>query len=348
MTRFVNIAAKSLAVLCAICFVVTAVSSLLLFNFEQRAFNPNIYTEVLVNENVYQSLPSLLGSVLVKDAGIKGTPFANQLTGENWAALIQTLLPPEQLQAMTEDAVTQIFAYLNNKNSNPHISLMPLKLRLSGPAGLDATINLLHTQPDCTFEQVAQMAASSGPVLCNPPQIVLNFAKPVIQTQLNLITANLPDQISLLSANAPPPKAGSIRNIRLAMQFSPLLPVVFLLLVTLFMVRTFKGWMIWWGWPILIAGTIGAVSGFNGEPLFRMALENYISTRTQLSIPPELLSAMHGVMDQVLRKIFQPVVWQALILVGIGLIMLLIGLIISRMEKHQRIERSEAKTQMGI
>ncbi len=48
-------------------FIVTALAALFLYNLEQRAFNPNTYKEALVNENFYQSLPSLLGQVLARD-----------------------------------------------------------------------------------------------------------------------------------------------------------------------------------------------------------------------------------------------------------------------------------------
>ena len=348
MSSFLSFLSKVAAVLCAICFVGTALTSLLLFNVEQQAFNPNIYKEAMVNTSFYQSLPSVLGQVLEKDTTFGSTAFAKYLTSENWANVIHTLLPPEQLQAMTEDAVTQIFAYLNDETNNPHLSLMPLKERLPGPSGMTAAINLIHAQPNCTPEQLAQMVVSFGQVLCNPPQAVLNLAKPAIQAQLDLIATNIPDQISFIDANTPKPRAGNLRNIRLAMQLSPLFPLIFLFLITLFVVRTFKGWMAWWGWPILLTGTMGALSGFNGAPIFRMVLENYISTRTQLSIPPELTAAMHAVADEVLREILRPAGWQAVVMAGIGLIMLLIGWMISHSEKSRRVKRSEAKTQVGI
>ncbi len=143
----------------------------------------------------------MLGQVLAKDSSESNTPFVKQLTSENWATIIQTLLPPEQLQTMTEEAITQIFAYLNNETNDPHISLLPLKQRLSGPAGMNAAISLIHAQPNCTAEQVAQLISSFGQVLCNPPQDVLNQAKPILQTQLNLIAANIPDQISIIGTN---------------------------------------------------------------------------------------------------------------------------------------------------
>jgi hypothetical protein len=338
--------AKITAVLCAIFFIATTLAALFLFNMERRAFNPNPYKVALANENFYQSLPSILGQVLAKDASQSNMPFARQLTSENWATIVQTLLPPEQLRAMTEDAITQIFAYLNNETNNPQVSLLPLKQRLSGPAGLDAAISLIHAQPDCTAEQLAQLIASFGQVLCNPPQDVLNLAKPILQSQLNVIATQIPDQISLMGADSQSQRLRNLRFIRFIMQLSPLIPLAFLFGVTIFAVRTFKGWMAWWGWPLLIAGVIGALSGFNGAPLFRPALENYILGRASSTIPPELSGAVRAVMDAVLREIFQPAGRQALILAGVGFLMLIIVLIISRVGKNRRIKRSEAETKI--
>ena len=346
MKHLMNIIARIIAVVCVILFIVTALTALFLYNLEQRAFNPNTYKEALVNENFYQSLPSLLGQVLARNSGTSNTPFVKQLTSENWTTIIQTLLPPEQLQTMTEQAITQIFAYLNNETNDPHISLLPLKQRLSGPAGLNAAISLIHAQPNCTAEQVAQLISSFGQVLCNPPQDVLNLAKPILQTQLNMTAANIPDQISMVGANVSPTRVRNLRVVRLIMQLSPLLPLALLFAITIFAVRTFKSWLRWWGWPFLLAGVIGAISGFSGAPLFRQALENYISTRTQLTIPPELADAVRAVMDEVLKEIIQPAGWQALTLAGIGLLLLILAIIISRVEKNRSIKRSEAETQI--
>jgi hypothetical protein len=341
-----SILARIIAVLYAIFFVLTAVSALFLFNLEQRAFNPNTYKDALVGENFYQSLPPLLGQMLAKSASENNMPFVQQLTSEDWAAIIQTVMPAEQLQAMTEEAITQIFAYLNNETNDPHISLLPLKQKLAGPAGLNAAIHLIHSQPDCTAEQLVQLIASFGQVLCNPPQDILNLAKPILQAQLNSIAANIPDRISLASAGPQSPRLRSLRVIRLIMQFSPLIPLAFLFAVTLFAVRTFKGWLKWWGWPFLIAGAIGAILGISGAPYLRLALENFVLHRTQLTIPPELSNVAGAVMDSILREIFRPAGWQALILAGVGLLMLVIAFIISRQEKNRRIERSEAETQI--
>jgi hypothetical protein len=350
MKRFANNVlsafAKIIAFIFAIFFIAATLAALFLFNTERIAFNPNSYKVALANANFYQSFPSILASVLAKDASESNMPFARQLTSENWTTIAQTLLPPEQLHAMTEEAITQIFAYLNNETSDPQVSLLPLKQRLSGPAGLDAAINLIHAQPNCTAEQLAQLTDSFGQVLCNPPKDTLNLAKPILQSQLNVIATQIPDQISLMGADSQSLRLRNPRLIRFIMQLSPLIPLAFLFGIAIFAVRTFRGWLAWWGWPFLVAGAIGAVSGFSGAPLLRTAIENYILHRTQLTIPPELADVARTVMDDVLRKIFQPVGWEALILAGIGLILLVTVFVASQVEKSQRIIRSEAETKI--
>jgi len=346
MNLISSVLARVIAILCTILFILTALAALVVFNLEQRGLNPNTYKEALTTENFYQSLPTLLGQVLAMDENKSNTPYLRQLTSEDWTTIIQTLLPPEQLRAMTEEGITQIFAYLNGQTSDPHISLLPLKQRLSGTAGMNVALNLIHAQPNCTAEQLAQLIASLGQVLCNPPQNMLNLAKPIIQTQLTSIAGALPDQISLAGANISSLRLRNVRFIRLMMQLSPLIPLAFLFGVTIFAVRTFKDWMGWWGWPLVFTGVVGAIFGFGGNPLLGTAIEDSIARRTQLTDSPQLTEGIRAVIAAVLREVFQPAGWQALTLAVIGLLMLIIALITSQAEKGRRIKQSEAETEI--
>ena len=167
----------------------------------------------------------------------------------------------------------------------------------------------------------------------------------MIQDQLNSIAADLPDQMPLVAAQGDAPRLRNLRNLRLAMQLSPLLPMLFLLGVTLFGVRTLKGWLAWWGWSFLITGLIGAVLGLSGALPLRQALEDYVSDRMLLSMLPELAGALRSVLDQVLREIIEPAGWQALILAAVGLLML-IGAAIAARGQQRRLRRAEAETQV--
>ncbi len=334
-----------LAVVCAILFVVTAVTGLILFNLESRAFNPGTYKQALVDENFYQQFPAVLGDLLEANLSQNSNTFARQLTADNWATLIQALLPPQQLQSMTEDTLTQLFGYLNGEISDPRISLLSLKHSLASQAGLDAAIAIIHAQPACTVDQLAMMAASFGQVFCNPPEQILNLARPVIQAQLEAAAAAIPEDVPLAGPDSSP-RLGELRALRLAMRLSPLIPLAFLLGITIFAVRSFRGWLAWWGWPLLTGGSLGALAGFAGAPLLRVFLERFLAQRIPLTLPVELTNTLRAVADAALHRMLQPGGWEGLGMALIGLVMILISLAISSGEKSQRLARSEAKTQV--
>ncbi len=336
----------TLAVVCALLAVLTAVAALLLFNVERRAFEPATYKQALVEQNFYQQFPAVLGDLLERNVSSNNAGFVKQLTANNWATLIQTLLPPRQLQAMTEDALTQIFGYLNGELPNPTLSLLPLKQGLASQEGLDAVILIIHSQPPCTLEQLAKIVTSFGEVLCNPPDDVLNLAKPVIKTQLLAVAAALPDAVPLAGPDASATTLRDLRVLRLAMRLSPLIPLAFLLGITVLVVRSLKDWLAWWGWPLLSAGLLGAISGFAGSPIFRLFIERFLARRIPLSVPAEMANAVRAVADAALRQMLIPAGWEGLALAVLGLAMILISFAVSSNDQSRRLARSEARTQV--
>lgn len=59
---------KTLAGLCALFFVITAVAALLLFNLERRALNSSTYKQALHDQGIYEQLPALVGEMMVASA----------------------------------------------------------------------------------------------------------------------------------------------------------------------------------------------------------------------------------------------------------------------------------------
>ncbi len=346
MQKIMKYVLGTLAVLCAIFFVGTAMAALILFNVERRAFDPATYKQALIDENFYQQFPAVLGDLLEKNVSNNTTNFVKQLTANNWATIIQALLPPQQLQSMTEDTLSQIFGYINGEISNPRLSLLPLKQGLASQAGLDAAITIIHSQPACTLDQIAKMVTSFGQELCNPPEQMLNLARPVIQAQLNAAAAAIPDDISLGGPEASNTRLKDLRTMRLAMRLSPLIPLAFLFGITIFAVRTLKGWLAWWGWPMLIAGILGSLSGFAGAPFFRLLVERFLARRIPITMPQELVNAVRAVADAALRQMLLPAGWEGLVLAILGLIMVLVSFAISAGQKAKQLARSEAKTQV--
>ncbi len=247
---------------------------------------------------------------------------------------------------MTEEAITQIFGYLNGENSDPRLSLLPLKSELASQAGVDAAITIIHAQPPCTLDQLVKMAASFGQELCDPPEQVLNIAKPIIQAQLKAAAIAIPAEVPLVRPGASPNSLGELKTLRLIMRLSPLVPLAFLLGITILVVRSLKGWLAWWGWPLLFAGSFSAFSGFASAPSFRLLVERFLARRLPLTFPPDITNTLRAVADAAIRQMLHPAGWEGLVMAAIGLIMILVSFAVSAGEKAKRLARSEAKTQI--
>jgi len=336
-----------IAVIFTILFVITALITLLVFNIERQAFNPATYEQALVKENFYQQFPALLANVVSKNLGTSAPPFAKQMSAAEWKTLIEALLPPQQLQAMTEDALTQIFAYINGETQTPYLSFAPLKQSLSSSKGLDAALTIIKSQPDCTVAQLANMIASFGQELCNPPAQMLKLVSPFIQAELQAVAAAIPDQVDLIHTNTASQQSAmeTLKVLRLVMRLSPLLPLALLFAITLIAVRSFKSWLNWWGWPLLLTGLPGAVIGFGGAPLLRTMMERAISKRLPADIPLEVMDTIRKIVDASLREMLKPAGWEGLFLFVAGVCMVLIAAFLHLREK-EKVKTSEATTQI--
>ncbi len=329
--------ARILAILLIALIVITGPASLVLFNLERQAFNAATYEQALVSKNFYEHLPALLADVLKKNISNSAPPIVQRMSVEQWRVLLTDLLPPQQLEAMTQDALNQIFAFLNGRTEVPRISLVEVKRSLGGPAGLAAVLTIIQAQPACTLEQLARVITSLGQDLCNPPPGILDLARPVIEDQLRLAALAIPDEVPLIPETASGYAQFNVRGllvIRLIMRLSPLVPLFLLLCITLLVVRTFKSWLTWWGWPLLLAGLVGALAGFSGAPLFRMLVEHRLTTRFPIAIPADAAVAIGGVLDQVLREMLGPAAWEGLGLAVVGLAMILVSACLSARGKR--------------
>ncbi len=243
--------------------------------------------------------------------------FLNTLTAEDWQALLSVLLPPELLQPMTENVLDQVFTYLNGEADSARISLAPLKKQLTGQASQEALKILLAAQPACIQEQLSQMTViistgKGGLALCAPPKETLDWLLPEMQVQLSALVARMPDEAVIIkppSRSAPPGNGGPLgndppavlRKIHLGIRLSPLLPLGLLLLVTLFGVRSLKGWLRWWGVPMFIAGLIAFCVAIASQPALDWAWVTYIVVR----IPPLVSASIPEIGHELARFLVQ-------------------------------------------
>jgi len=334
---------KTLAALCAVLFIVSAVLTLLFFNIERKAFSSSTYKQAFENQRLYERMPELLAATLQTtiSQNPNAFPFLKELTIEDWQVTITTLLPPEELRALADGTLDSAFDYLNNRSESIVISLLPVKAQLAGPSGVNVIKQLLKTQPDCTIEQLTQMGLGllgGNIALCNPPEQALGFVEPLIQSQMQTITAAFPNEVTVFSntsggtANDP---RQQLHRIRSAIHFSPYFTFLFFLAIAVFAIRNFRDLFVWWGWPLLITGAISGLIGLVAAPLVGLLLQFLIETQGTFFLPPVLASSIGQTASAVASQMLTPVTIQGFVIAFIGLLMVIVGAFLTRGEREQ-------------
>jgi hypothetical protein len=317
---------KVIAGICAFFFVLSGAGALLLFNIERKAFSSETYKQAFKEQGLYAQAPSLIANLMIESANEPGkaTVLSTVLNKDELAFVISSLLPPAEIEAMTNGALDSTFAFISGETDSVVISLLPIKQNMAGEGGLRALTQILQTQPDCTMEQLLQMGAgllspNSGLMMCNPPQEVLQMVMPLIESQLQFMTSGIPNELTLITAGRADSSNFRVRldRIRTVMKLTFLLPLFLLLALTLFAVRSLNDWLKWWGIPFFITGLLTILLALIGAPLIRFFMETAI-LQGNANTPIVLLDTMQSVSGSLARQILKPVAIQGLVLAVLG------------------------------
>lgn len=328
-----SILRKGLAGIFAVLFVFSAVLALLLFNLESKAFSAGTYQQAFANENFYARIPGIMAQTFTSSPELASLPPGlRALTIADWEKFFRDLLPPETLKIMGDQALTSVFAYLNDEADTAVLSLAPLKAQMSGDTGAQAVMNLAATLPPCTLEDIARMTmnflSNQEFSLCNPPAEVSEFLRPLVIEQLRVTSATLPDQVTLLGGGPTPGQQEDprqqIKALRLVMRLAPILPLFLLFVMTILAVRSLRDWLAWWGVPFALTGVFLVVMAWLGGPLLGLILSDLIASRASTFLPAFLLDDISRLASAIMDQLLQPVGLQGLLfsLLGIGMAVL--------------------------
>lgn len=311
---------------CAVMLVISGVAALLLFNIERRAFSAEAFQQAFERQDLYARMPAILAGALQTSIAqnANADPFLKSLPPAELEAAIADILPPEDLKALSDDTLDSVFGYLNNQSDSLSVSLLPVKSRLAGPAGVDLVNRILNAQPDCTLDQLLQMGMGflSGDIaLCKPPTEMMRLIIPMLTSQMQVMAIAIPDRVVLVSAGdqTVDPRI-RLNGARLVLKWSPILPVLFLVALTALAVRSLADWLKWWGYPFLAIGGISVLAALIGSPVLGLVIQRVIRSQAGF-LPPILISALGETVSAVSRQILSPVVLQGAVLgfVGFGM-----------------------------
>lgn len=338
---------KTLAGIFAILFVVATALAFVLYTVEQSVFDAELYIQALDEENFYQRLPDLTAQSLAVAAQ---KPDRNDMLSllrntseEEWRIFVTELFPSDVLRNLAEDSVTQIMAYLNGERENAILSLTGLKAHLQSPEGVNAIYGILKAQPDCTLEQLTAMALNQQALtLCNPPESFLFVdLRPIIEIQIQGAMSLLPEQVTIITADE-----GRIQDLRdlqalrLFMRLSPFLPILCLLAITAFAVRSLNDWLTWWGYPLFLAGLVSMSLGAMSGPTAALTFRIFIVSALPDAFPPQILDVFRDLTSAIVRNAVRPTLLAGGFVALIGLIMMMLTFLLRfRTQKSPVYER---------
>jgi hypothetical protein len=248
--------------------------------------------------------------------------YFKYLTVKDWESILQTLLPPEQIQNFAETTLGDAFAYLNGNSAKTRVSLLPLKERLR-ENGVEAMQQLIQAQPACaspaevdTMQEWFSNSLESEIKLCNPNLVGMARLLPAIRAGLNSEVDTLPDEIPLF-ANADPRIQTRLANGRVVLRLFFLLPLFFLTLITLLRVRTLKSWLGWWGLPLALAGGLGMLMALFLGPLGQGIMQEALAVGPQ-NYDSHLAIALGEVAGALLEELTRPLSFQSLLIGLLG------------------------------
>jgi hypothetical protein len=241
---------------------------------------------------------------------------------------IRTVFPCQVIENTVFTGIDQLFDYINGKTSQETFSLALFKKssKENSKLAVDEYYNLL---PDCTPAQLLQIGANAllgqednnNLLSCNPPDALREVVTLPLIYLVESAVQDIPDQLSPISRLGNLMKV--LRTTRMVMNWSPLLPLIFLGLTTLIAVRTWRSLLRWWGYPLLAAGLGTLIISLVVSPAVYSLLTLLIFPNLPINIVPEAIDLISGTLAGVSKGLTQPIQYQSAILSLIGLGMVL-------------------------
>ena len=302
-----------LAGIFVVLFILSTVAVVFSFFPTRQLLNPEFYKQTLADEQIYQNLPRVIAQQLASSITQDGEgstltddPNLNLLilSQEEWESILIDLLDPNSLQTQTESIIDQFFDILlvspDPVNTPIVISLKEVKSRLAGPEGTQAIKQILEAQPPCSVNQLLGLLqlglglpTSIDTLLCRPPEYIISELTSAVEWFLSGVVDQVPDQVNislpetLLNTSSSgisldpnqkviPDIIQDVRRINTTISWSPLLPLIFLLLITVLAVRSLNEFLLWWGGSLLAAGLISLILSLSLYPTTNWAFNKLI------------------------------------------------------------------------
>jgi hypothetical protein len=329
----------SLAIVLSMAFIISGLLALTAYNLERKIFDPEVYIGILDGKQIYDRLPSIVTEALMDASRSDYGAIAvlKELPKAELESILRLIIPQDLLKSMTDDIIFQTIGYFNGESENISLTLVELKEYLLSPTGVDAIYQYISAQPDCTLEHLTSMVTGeSGIILCKPPEQFLGFdLRPIYEAQIRSGVRLIPEEVSLIEAEQETNQViRDLSRLRMVSRLSPFIPLLMLLFITLLVVRSLKDLLTWWGVPLAVTGISGIFLSLGSSFMFNYFFQNYIAPRFLKDLPISFLEVIQEVTRAISAQVVSPMLIQALILSGIGVVMVTSAILIPLIKKE--------------
>jgi hypothetical protein len=203
---------------------------------------------------------------------------------------------------------------------------------------VDAIYQFLSAQPECTLEQLTNMVTGgNGIILCKPPEQFLGFdLRPIYEAQIRAAARLIPEEIPLITSGQETNKVISeINRLRMVSRLTPIIPLWVLLIITLLVVRSFKDLLSWWGFLLVFISIPSVFVSLGSSLLFGFYFQKRIASGMLKDIPVSMVAVIQDLGRGIVEQALKPMLIQALVLGGMGVVMLIITLLIHTIKKEK-------------
>jgi hypothetical protein len=373
---------RFLAWIFATLFVISMIGVIFTYFPTRKLLSTDFYKQALEDARIYQRLPESIAQMLATN--ISQNSEKSRLTDnpplhllildqEEWESILTDLVDPAWLQNQTEHILDQILVILLSSpdpvNTPIEVKLLEVKNRLAGPEGIQAFNQILNAQEPCSIDQLMGllqlglgMESSIDSLLCRPPDYVISELNPLVESFLSTAVAQIPDQLTFnlplsildsasdvnsakLDYGEIPASIKTLRQTNTLISWSLLLPLLLIILMTVFAVRSLRDFLHWWGGTFLIAGVISLTLSLFLFPVANWGLSKFIPSETGSNLGFIDVLIQIGIWDlfeELTNALIMSVVIPAVVFTIIGFTLLLGSYLISRSPPPTDLQLTES------
>jgi hypothetical protein len=371
----------------AVLFILSTIGVIFTFFPTRKLLSPDFYKQALEDVRIYQRLPESIaqqlalnftqnseGSRLIENPPV----YLLILDQEEWESILIDLIDPTSLQTQTENILDQFFNILlispDPVNTPIEVSLLDVKNRLGGPEGIQAFNQILNAQDPCSIDQLMGllqlglgMETSIDSLLCRPPDYIISELNPVVETFLSAAVAQVPDQLSInlplsvldssldvnsanLAQGEIPAPIKTLRRTNTIISWSLVLPLLLIILMTIFAVRSLRDFLRWWGGTFLTAGLISLILSLFLFPIASWGFSSFVPSEFSSNHGLIVFLVQMGIGDlsrELTDVLIMSVVIPASVLATIGFALLLGSYLLTKSSPPNNVQLIESANPMS-